>query len=152
MWLLGAVALPNIGPAGQQGENSNTSLKCISQAHGFTLSIALGALLSVSSGHPHNSWAAGLHQLWHSLFQLSQHQGTAWAQDQPVWRALLAERKAFPSIAFGKQHTLTGGDAQEQPAESRPGATCIHVLRDPTARGQNFSTLCPSRLLVGNQI
>lgn len=86
MWLLGAVALPDIGPAGQQGENSNTSLKCISQAHVFTLSMALGELLSVSSSHPRNSWAAGLHQLWHSLFQLSQHQGTAWAQESTASR------------------------------------------------------------------
>lgn len=149
MWLLGAVALPDIRPAGQQGENSNTSLKCISPAHVFTLSIALGALLSVSSGHPHNSWAAGLQQQWHSLLQLSQHQRAAWAQDEPVWRALLAERKAFPTTAFGKQDTLTG--TQEQPGESRPEAICIHVLQDPTARRQNFSTLCPSRSLVRYQ-
>lgn len=75
------------------------------------------------------------------LSSFSQHQWTMRAWDQSVWRAWLAERKAFTTKAFGKQYPLAESTARGQSADSRHGTTCNHILKDATTRRPNFSSL-----------
>lgn len=69
--------------------------------------------------------------------QLQQHQGTAWARDQSVWRMLLSERKAFTTKTFRMQYPSSKSAVWGQSADNRHGTVCNRILKDAATRRQN---------------